>query len=709
MAHWIPLPQGLRAALRRIGQRAGLPGAVLAVGLLLTMLSTLATAQADQQQRHQRAMQLAQDVGDALTNRLDSTVAILSATAGLFEASETVSRQEFHRFFHALNLSPETLRGIQGIGFAALVPSGTERQRFIARIRADGQPDFRIWPESNPAGGSGEGAEREPALTSAIVFIQPQEWRNRRAIGYDMYSQSTRRSAMARAALSREPMLSGPVRLVQEADNDIQVGTLVYVPISRGGIDTAEESTDTLNNLMGWAYAPMRMGDLLKTSLALVQNPDLHQSRVMLFDGIRPVQEARLADSDPDADPGAPAGTVWIQRPVLDRQWLIGVAANPVPRTLLNLQPVVLLTALAGLLASTLAALGARLVLSNQRMTLHALEKAKKASEERALAAAVFDSSPIGMIVTDPDGVVQEANVAFTQISGWSQREAVGHKANLLRSGRHDDLFYRQLWESIIQRGYWNGEIWNGEIWNRHRNGQIRRHELSITAVVNGQQQITHFIGMLQDITDRHAEQEQVRHQALHDTLTGLPNRSLLMDQLQRSLALERRRGGRVALLFMDLDGFKPVNDRHGHQLGDALLQAVASRLKREIRASDTLCRQGGDEFVLLVPGAGSDADLLLLGEKLRQAAAEPYAELADDIAITMSVGIACWPEHASDADGLLRAADAAMYAAKRCHDQHPGLAPVLRLGDSPENGDPCADPGSRNPVARAVAERPAE
>ncbi|MEB3166195.1 MAG: CHASE domain-containing protein [Cyanobacteriota bacterium] len=703
MTHCIPLAQGLRAALRRTRQRAGLPEVLLAVGLLLTMLITLATAQADQQRRHRRAVQLAQDVGDALTNRLDSTVAILSATAGLFEASETVSRQEFHRFFHALNLSPETLRGIQGIGFAARVPAGSERQRFIARIRADGQPDFRIWPESGPAG-SGDGAEREPALTSAIVFIQPQEWRNRRAIGYDMYTQSTRRSAMARAALSRQPMLTGPVRLVQEADNDIQVGTLVYLPISRGGIDRAEESTDTLNNLMGWAYAPMRMGDLLKTSLALVQNPDLHQSRVMLFDGTRPVQEARLADSDPEADPGAPAGTVWIQRPVLDRQWLIGVSANPVPRTLLNLQPVVLLTALAGVLASTLAALGARLVLSNQRMTLDALEKAKKASEERALAAAVFDSSPIGMIVTDPDGVVQETNVAFTQISGWSQREAVGHKANLLRSGRHDDLFYRHLWESIIQRGYWNGEIWN-----RHRNGQIRRHELSITAVVNGQQQITHFIGMLQDITDRHAEQEQVRHQALHDTLTGLPNRSLLMDQLQRSLALERRRGGRVALLFMDLDGFKPVNDRHGHQLGDALLQAVASRLKREIRASDTLCRQGGDEFVLLVPEAGSDADLLHLAEKLRQAVAEPYAELADDIAITMSVGIACWPEHASDAEGLLQAADAAMYAAKRRRDQQPGLAPVLRLGDRPEENAPCTDPDPWDPAAQAVAERPAE
>lgn len=699
---------------------ASLPGLVLALSLLLTAVATLATAQADQQLRHRRALGLAEEVGAALENRLTSTVAILSATAGLFQASGDVNREAFHRFFHALNLSPETLRGIQGIGFAARVPEGSERQRFLERIRRDGQPNFRLWPTAtapaDPAMASGRIDPEQPPLTSAIVYLQPQDWRNRRTIGFDMYSEPKRRAAMAGAALSGRPMLSAPVRLVQETTSDIQMGTLVYFPIYAADAGLAEPEgmelpqaglpqpdlaqDEALHGLLGWAYAPIRMGNLLKASLATLENPDRPGSRVMLFDGTTPNPDRLLADNGPDPRARPPADSVWIKRPMLEGQWLIGVALAPAPQALLGIPPVVLLTALAGVLASLLAALGARLVVSNRRMTLDTLAKARQASEERALAAAVFDASPIGMIVTDADGVIQEANVAFTQISGWSQREAVGHKANLLRSGRHDELFYRQLWEAIIQRGSWSGEIWN-----RHRNGQIRRHELMITAVVNNQWQITHFIGMLQDISDRHAEQELVRHKALHDDLTGLPNRALLMDQLQRSLAFERRRGGRVALLFMDLDGFKPVNDRHGHRLGDALLQAVAKRLEQEIRASDTLCRQGGDEFVLLVPEAGSDADLRHLGGKLRQAVAQPYPELAADIAISMSVGIACWPDHASDGEGLLQAADAAMYSVKGRSGERLAMAPPLHGQAKAAQNRIGPAPGPVAPTPRADIE----
>ncbi|MCS5697886.1 diguanylate cyclase [Cyanobium sp. FGCU-52] len=668
---------GLRKALSRRG--GPLPWVLLWAGLLITALISVAMLQAEREDRQRRAQVLANDIGAALDNRLGSTVALLSATVGLFQASEQVTQSEFHRFYKALDLSVDTLTGIQGVGFTAVVPPGPGRIAFVERARADGLPDFRIWSNAaqtgpSPAKGDDDPGITVPSLTSSILFLEPESWRNRRAIGFDMYSQPTRRLAMAMAAISGRPSLSGPLRLVQEAGSEVQVGTLLYLPVRRGSPSSGSEGGD-LSTLMGWAYAPLRMGDLLKASLSRVENPDLHGSRVLLYDGREPRADRLLADSARNDSPSPPAGTVWVQQPMVDRDWLIGVALRPGSLPLLGVTPAILLTALAGTLASTVAALTASILLRNHRATLTALKEAEEASRERALAATVFEASPVGIIVTDADGIILTTNVAFSQISGWASREVQGHKANILRSGRHDNAFYQNLWESIIQRGYWNGEIWN-----RHRNGQIRRHQLSICAVLNHDHQITQFVGMLSDITDRHAEDEQVRHQALHDYLTGLPNRALLLEQLQHGLALVRRRGGRVALMFMDLDGFKPVNDQDGHVVGDQLLKEVSQRLLNGVRASDTVCRQGGDEFVLLIIEAGSDQDLLGLARKLQQAVAQPYPGLPPDVKISMSVGIACWPEHALDADDLFRAADTAMYEAKRSTGEKLQLAPALDI-----------------------------
>jgi diguanylate cyclase (GGDEF)-like protein/PAS domain S-box-containing protein len=267
----------------------------------------------------------------------------------------------------------------------------------------------------------------------------------------------------------------------------------------------------------------------------------------------------------------------------------------------------------------------------------------------------------VGIVVTDADGIVLRVNPAYTRLSGYAELEARGHKANLLRSGRHDEGFYRALWEAIVQRGHWSGEIWN-----RHRNGQILRHELAITAVLDAQQQIVNFVGLLWDITERYTQQQQMHHLATHDQLTGLANRALLMDLLTSSLALARRHDQKVALLFLDLNGFKAVNDRFGHATGDALLRTAAERLSQGVRESDTLCRQGGDEFVLLIPQAPDLEQLNRIARKLRDSLAAPYPSLPEGVRISVSIGIALWPDHADDADGLLDAADNAMYCAKQ-------------------------------------------
>jgi len=654
-----------------------LPWAVLIAGLSMTLLAVAAQQRFSQVERERLAKVLADDISAALHSRLVTNQAILAAVVGLFNASEEVTGAEFARFFRALSINNATLAGIQGVGYAARITPdalGT----FEQRIRRQGQPDFRMHPPG-----------RRP-LMSAIVYLEPADWRNERAMGFDMASEATRRQAMAWAALSGDAVLSGPVRLKQETDVSPQVGTLLYMPIyaSEQGFRSPD---DRWRRLRGWAYLPMRMSDLIASVLETVSNPDRSDAGVLLFDGERPLQSRLLYDSrglsqrdlgfPATAGPGLSqrlASTTWVPLRLAERSWLLGVQLSPRHHGQPEAGRDLLLSGLLGVSLSALAAvLTARLV-SNHLALRQGLAREAQAAREQALAAAVFETTPVGIVVTDPNGIILRVNQAFTAISGYSQLEARGNKSNLLRSGRHDSTFYQDMWTSIVQRGHWSGEIWN-----RHRNGTIRRHELNITAVLDAQEQVVYFVGLLRDVTERYSQERRMRHLATHDPLTGLANRTLLMEELQRALALAQRRGEGVALLFLDLNGFKAVNDRHGHSTGDALLQGVAQRLQRQIRASDLLCRQGGDEFVLMIGEAPDDDRLREIAAKLLESLAAPYPELPGDVRLSASVGVARWPDHAEDADGLLNAADNAMYVAKQRSRQSPAIALAERLDRS--------------------------
>ena len=629
-------------------------------GGILTTLLFCNTARSFRQLEHERIERtLAADITEAIQNKLNTNTAILDSVTGLFNASELVTRNEFTSFFESLNVDRDHLRGIQGVGFAAVVP-GNNIAAFEQRIRRDGQPDFTIRPPGRRA------------LTTAIVYLMPNDWRNQRALGFDMYSEATRREAMQIAAETGEPSLSAPVRLVQETNVQPQPGTLLYHPIYDRADTGFQSSKDRLRRLRGWAYSPLRMGDLINSALAAVNNPDKNGTGVLIYDGTQPLASKLLFDNLGLAGSTRLTHPTWVPVQVAKRTWLIGIQLDHRGISPSGWSLELSLTALLGFSLSVLAALLTLRLVENHIALGRALESERASASERALAATVFETSPLGIIVTDPNGIVIRVNPAFTQISGYSLLDARGHKANLLKSGRHDEVFYRVMWESMIQNGHWSGEIWN-----RHRNGQIRRHELNITAVLNHEEQIVNFVGLLWDVTERHTQQERMRHLATHDQLTGLANRALLMEELNRSLALARRQGTQVGLLFLDLDGFKPVNDRYGHSIGDALLQAVAARLQDSIRESDTLCRQGGDEFVLLIPDAPDLDQLMALADKLQASLTQPYSDLPRGTHVSASIGVARWPDHASDADGLLDAADNAMYRAKG----QPGGAVAMASG----------------------------
>ncbi len=284
----------------------------------------------------------------------------------------------------------------------------------------------------------------------------------------------------------------------------------------------------------------------------------------------------------------------------------------------------------------------------------------KQVETDLRIAAIAFESQE-GMLVTDADTVILKINHAFTRLTGYCAEEAIGHKMNFMKSELQDAAFYDGMWESINGTGSWQGEIWN-----RRKDGEIYPVWQSITTVKAGDGKVTHYVGAMIDITERKAAEEQMRHIAHHDVLTDLPNRILLADRLQQALAQARRMNTKLALMYMDLDKFKPVNDDFGHDVGDLLLKDVASRLLTCIkRESDTVARLGGDEFVVLLANYEHETDLVILAESILNALSESFTIEEKRITISSSIGIATYPAHGTDNVSLMKNADRAMYQAK--------------------------------------------
>ncbi|MDO8464873.1 MAG: EAL domain-containing protein [Gallionella sp.] len=293
------------------------------------------------------------------------------------------------------------------------------------------------------------------------------------------------------------------------------------------------------------------------------------------------------------------------------------------------------------------------------------LTRLKQSEEGLRIAATAFESQD-GMLITDTNGVILRVNRAFTEITGYTAEEAVGQTPKLLRSGRHDAAFYAKMWESIKSTG-----TWDGEIWNRRKNGEEYPERLSITAVKGNSGEVTHHVGTMHDITARKAAEAEIKNLGFYDTLTGLPNRRLLMDRLKQALASSMRNGREAALLFIDLDDFKTINDSLGHATGDLLLQQVAQRLTSCVREGDTVARLGGDEFVVMLEDLSKQAleaaeQTEAIGEKILTTLNQPYQLGNHEYRGTPSIGATLFNNKQSGIEELLKQADIAMYQAKK-------------------------------------------
>jgi diguanylate cyclase (GGDEF)-like protein/PAS domain S-box-containing protein len=285
----------------------------------------------------------------------------------------------------------------------------------------------------------------------------------------------------------------------------------------------------------------------------------------------------------------------------------------------------------------------------------------RRLGDRLRLNAQVFDSSNEAMVITDRQNNIISVNRAFTRLTGYEREEALGKNPRILSSGRHDAAFYRTMWQQIVEEGYWRGDIWD-----RRKDGSCYPKFLSITAMRDDAGAIEKFSAVFYDVSERKKMEAQLENLAHYDSLTGLPNRMLLHDRLEQAIATAERQRQHFALLFIDLDGFKPVNDAHGHAVGDEVLKVVGQRLSMVIRGMDTAARLGGDEFVVILTDIRNRENAERVAEKIIGELSEPYQVAGKTLSISASIGASLYPSDQKVAMDLLRTADEAMYQAKR-------------------------------------------
>ncbi|WP_297575006.1 sensor domain-containing diguanylate cyclase [uncultured Deefgea sp.] len=281
-------------------------------------------------------------------------------------------------------------------------------------------------------------------------------------------------------------------------------------------------------------------------------------------------------------------------------------------------------------------------------------------TKSEAFIRGVFEATSEGIMVTDSDATIISVNPAFAKLTGYSQEEVIGQNARILKSDRHDADFFLATFE-ILQKN----KIWNGEVWSQRKDGSIFLGQLSISAICDQNDVVLQYVVLCSDITERWDREQLIHQMALHDGLTGLPNRTLLMERLGQIIAKSQRDSRQIALMFLDLDGFKKVNDTLGHSIGDEVLKTVATRLSSLLRNTDTVARLGGDEFVLLLDNPENSEAMAQIGARVISIMNEPMQFDNAEAHIGVSIGIAVFKDRTSSPEALLKRADEAMYAAK--------------------------------------------
>lgn len=629
---------------RSIFESSVVPWLALALTVLLTFLLWRASEAELAARQHEHFLQTVDGQKDILIGRMKDYEQVLRGGTALFNAmNEIPTREQWRVYVESLELD-RTLPGILGTGFAVLVPRD-RKEDHEASVQAEGFPDYRIHPDSN-----------SDTFTS-IVYLDPFQGRNLRAFGFDMYSGPIRREAMDRARDTGRPALSGKVTLVQESSTGVQAGFLMYLPVYQSGVPH-ETVTGRRQALLGFVYSPFRAGDLLGT---LFSNAG-RAVDIELFDGPALPENLLYASTQTTRRARQTSNTAFT---VAGRLWTARFSTRPAyEQSTASTQPLMIL--IGGLLLSILffsvLYINARF---NRKIRETALQLEQSLSSYKTLVknipGAVFrrQADPSLSLVQVSDGI--EALTAESPARFLSG--ALDY--NSLISPEHRDKVMRVITEALARQIQYDVE------YRIHATNEFTRWVSERGRGSSDATGRTQWVdGVILDITDRKAAEAIIRDLAFKDTLTRLPNRRLLLDRLHHQLATSERTSQHGAVLFIDIDDFKSINDTLGHEAGDKLLTEVARRLQKTVRESDTVARLGGDEFVVILDNLGHSTNEAATGAadlagKVRSELSMPYTLETNEHTVTPSIGVALFCGHAVSAHQLLRRADQAMYKAK--------------------------------------------
>jgi len=571
----------------------------------------------------------------------------LRGVRALFLASQNVTRGEFREYVDSLHLK-DNYPGSQGIGFAAVVPETQKTRQMLKGVA------------SNVTASHGE-----QEIHTSVHFIEPLLDARGFSIGSDIFYDPVRRAAMEQARDTGQAVNSAKVLLPQGGDEDtnVQRGFLMFLPVYKEGAPRATLA-ERRANIIGWVFASFRMVDLMQDILADISG----EIDIEIHDGGVVADETMIYDPDLSGIGGNPDAQFKSRSriEVADHYWTVVI------RSLYGFEMLVdrgkaNFVAYVGIETGMLLSMFAWLLVQSRVRAIKAAEQLNRELAERErleeglrLAATVVKTVEEAVLVTDANNLIVSVNPAFTDITGYSPEDVVGKNPRVLASGKHSKEYFKELWGTLLATGSWHGEIWD-----RRKSGESYVKWLSIKLVRDEDGHLTHHVAVFSDISERKAAEERMQHLAHYDVLTDLPNRALFSDRLQQEIALAKRNKTRMALMFLDLDKFKPVNDTLGHAVGDLMLKEVAKRLLSCVRGSDTVARMGGDEFVVLLPTIETEQDAMLVADKILHALGQPFELAGQSAHISASIGLVVYPEHGSDERALTKNADIAMYYAK--------------------------------------------
>lgn len=477
-----------------------------------------------------------------------------------------------------------------------------------------------------------------------VRYIAPLRG-NEPAVGFDIHSEPKRRDAIRHAMASKTWTVTAPLQLVQERQQ--RPGILQLLPVEGRSTGTLREA----DRLVGFAVSVVKVDQMIEIATQGLVPPGLifQLSDPLASNGQHVLYRSSSADQATSTRQAPWKTTLRLG----DRVWDLSVRTTESYRR----QHRPWLAWAVGVVGLVFATLLQILMLGVTGSS--AMIQRKKA--QLLLAEKVFDNSGEAIVVTDGSGHVLSTNPAFSRVTGYSAEEARGKNMRLMGSGRHSPVFFQEMWRRLSVATHWQGEIWN-----RRKNGDIYPAWMTIAVVRDADEAVTHYVGTFSDVTEHKAAQDRIEFLAYHDPLTQLPNRLLGKDHVQQAIAQGQRHGTMVAVLFMDLDNFKLINDSFGHTVGDMLLQSVAQRLTTCVRDADTVCRISGDEFLIVLSEVSDHHEITAVCDRVVRLLSEPFNSDHGSLTTSASMGVAVYPDDGADTETLLRGADTAMYEAKK-------------------------------------------